>query len=70
MKNNMMDMWKIVHIPDKPPIPPNQQPTGELSKPNTHSYMITLLFSIFNKYIYLGLLRSECVGISYWSKAC
>lgn len=20
-------MWKIVHIPDKPPIPPNQQPT-------------------------------------------
>lgn len=22
-----MDMWKIVHIPDKPPIPPNQQPT-------------------------------------------
>lgn len=27
MKNNMMDMWKIIHIPDKPPIPPNQQPT-------------------------------------------
>lgn len=27
MKNNMMGMWKIIHIPDKPPIPPNQQPT-------------------------------------------
>lgn len=45
MKKNTMDMWQIVHIPDKPPIPPNQQPTGELSKPNTFPYDYSVFFN-------------------------
>ncbi|CAK7344535.1 unnamed protein product [Dovyalis caffra] len=30
MNNNTTCTWQIVHIPDKPPIPPNQQPTVDV----------------------------------------
>ena len=55
------DMWQILYIPDKPPIPPNQQqPTGYFTLPippfihTTLSLSLLLLFNTihtFNLYL-------------------
>lgn len=29
MTNEKTEVWKIIHIPDKRPISPKEQPTGE-----------------------------------------
>lgn len=33
--NKHTDAWQILHVPDKPPIPPGQQPTGCFSNLTT-----------------------------------
>lgn len=59
-----METWEIVHIPEKPPFPPHQQPTGGfITKPYAHFFFLSLhLLIYYTIYIYIILYAVDVLA--------